>query len=125
MNATAKRAAKWWRNVLENRNVGDAKLEENNAAWNLFRFFTAQEESRPTEDLDRFEEILTSKIEKNLEKGDFCIGVDYDPDLILANSAKEAGLRIGFGGWPFKTVMWIDDTKIEVKEGYGAPCKEI
>lgn len=43
--------------------------------------------------------------------------VDYGPDEILGDAAKEAGLKMQF---PWKTNMWVGDNNVSVRNGYGA-----
>jgi hypothetical protein len=52
------------------------------------------------------------------------LSVDYDPNYILREIAKETGICVH--NFPFKTRMYFDeDGKVRVSEGYGADCKEI
>lgn len=48
------------------------------------------------------------------------VKVDYDPAPELADAAAAAGIELGMGEMPVKTVMWIDHGAVTVKEGYGA-----
>lgn len=43
--------------------------------------------------------------------------VDYGPDVLLSDSAAEAGLKMEF---PWKTNMWITASYVSVRNGYGA-----
>lgn len=47
------------------------------------------------------------------------IHVDYDPDPVLEEAAKAAGLKMRF---PCKTDMYFDERHVEFRQGYGAPC---
>lgn len=123
--------AKWWADVLRqdetNHDAGDAKVNS------FTKMFSAME-SRPTkEQVDKFEQILATKIEKQLKEpapyrreGYVHIEVDYDPLDILMDSLAEAGVdRPGRLLFPIKTFTFIDDIFVKVKTGYGAPTKTI
>lgn len=62
----------------------------------------------PAEDYPRFEVVLS---------------VDYGPNRLLG----EAGDTIGLGqfDYPCKTVMWVSETEVSVRAGYGAPMRVI
>jgi hypothetical protein len=70
--------------------------------------------------LEAFGVSLKRKLEIPSRNGYYesILGVDYGPDAILAGAAREAGLDCQF---PWKTVMWIEDGHVSVRNGYGAP----
>jgi hypothetical protein len=51
------------------------------------------------------------------------LSVDYHPGELLREAADKAG--IDDFAFPCKSVMWIDDKKVEAKCGYGADSKII
>lgn len=48
------------------------------------------------------------------------VAVDYEPDAILATTADEARLVVGFNGWPWKTATHILPNKVTVEHGQGS-----
>lgn len=78
------------------------------------------------EQKNKFIEILTERIVT--EQRDI-LSVDYGPDMLLGESAEQAG--ISENNFPWKTVMWIvmeKDTgmaKVIVRAGYRAEQKQI
>jgi hypothetical protein len=75
-----------------------------------------------------FVKALAREIEANKPEH---LGVDYDPRAELLTAVRESGVdcRGTFfsaeGVLPKKTTMWIMETKIEVREGRGAPIETI
>jgi hypothetical protein len=77
-----------------------------------------------------FERVLTDKLETLYEehiashpRGCYVLYCDYGPDLVLAESAKVAGIPML--NFPFKTGMRILKDRVEVSNGYGQPFVDI
>lgn len=73
--------------------------------------------------LDRFGEALKPRLMNQYESphGKFWktyLNVDYHPDQVLADAAKEAGLDMPF---PLKTNMGLTEADVSFSMGYGAP----
>lgn len=132
-------AVTWWKNILKNpkfdtlgetrgKSIGDqpAALAEIMA--------TASHKEPESEVLDRFAEILRSKLKEATTDKDakwFSLGTDYTPDKILGDAYVEA-LGSDFEGWfsgmlifPWKTMMWFRDSGVQVSYGYGAETEEL
>lgn len=73
------------------------------------------------EKLQKFKTILIQKLGEKDKYGSFAwmhgLHVDYGPDKILADSAKDAELKVQF---PWKTNMYIYRDHVGVSAGYGA-----
>ena len=83
----------------------------------------AQAEQRVTDPNggEAFKAALARRIETALERyPSLSFGVDYGPDPILADAAREAGLSLGMTSLPWKTNMWVDAGRVRVSKGYGA-----
>lgn len=66
------------------------------------------------EKIEKFREILESKIRNELYiKKECLLRVDYDPEGILADALKEAGIQSRIGMFPTKTIMWVYPDRIE------------
>ena len=71
-----------------------------------------------------FVDALSAKLHEVNAGSFFVLGVDYSPDPILADAAREAGVNPG--NFPWKTTMWFyDDGSVKVSKGYRAPAVEI
>lgn len=67
----------------------------------------------------RFVEALTAKVQKLIDDGSWVsLGVDYGPDLALAEAAEAAG--INNSRFPWKTHMSITRYYVTASLGYGA-----
>lgn len=117
--AMARTAAHWW------AERSDGTAHHNNRGGDLANVFAgvlADMMNEPPKDgaLERFEEILAEKImTAELPYEWRSIWVDYGPDRILAEAAKEAG--ISCNNFPWKTGMQIDleNEEIRVRIGMG------
>ena len=70
-------------------------------------------------ELQTFREKLTEEITRQMARnGRLTLSVDYNPDRVL----YQAGAAIGLGqfDYPCKTTMWITETEVSVRAGYGA-----
>lgn len=118
---TAQKAAKWWADQLR----GNAKLDNGDnsltGAMTLGLAAMLQEAERQKQSpelVNKFELELTNVIME--QDRIWTIGVDYHPDGILQEAADRAGLPLGMTTLPWKTVMWIEEEKVSVRNGYGA-----
>lgn len=110
--AMARAAAHWW------AERADGTAHHNNRGGDLASVFAGiladtMNEPPKVGALERFEEILAEKI-MTAERPYMCrhIWVDYGPDRILCEAAKEAG--ISCNNFPWKTGMHIDPEKGEI-----------
>lgn len=122
----AETAAAWWANVLRRGMapslVADAGHTTLGAA--MLDMVAASRHSVEPSKIDRFEDVLRDKLLDRMCHGDMAapwygvsLGVDYAPEWILAEAAKETGVS----DFPFKTTMSIGSHGISVRCGYGAP----
>ena len=67
-----------------------------------------------------FKEILTAKLSEEVQKEFFqkCIGIDYDPDKIIADAANEADIPTCV--FPPKSFVWLYSDRVETRFGYNA-----
>lgn len=73
---------------------------------------------------DRFVEALAPVIDGMLSRTDWVsLGVDYGPDLELANAAKAAGINLA--RFPWKTHMSVTPMYVVASLGYRAPDRII
>lgn len=122
----ARAAARWWA-----ERVDGTKRHDNGG--NDFTSFMAGmmadtlREPPKVGALERFEKILTEKIVENgsIMQHETFLDVDYSPDRILSEAAKEAGINTN--NFPWKTCMCIslERNMIQVRDGYRAPWETI
>lgn len=72
--------------------------------------------------------VFAADLEKRIEEmlgrvGHISLGVDYGPDLELAEAAEAAGIHCG--RFPIKTHMWLTADYVTAALGYGAQAKLI
>lgn len=113
-------AVNWWAETIQHPKMdnGDDQLAM------VMMMFGVRKHQYTTEQIQKFREVLTSGLVKEMDRmGRATLSVDYDPDRLL----YEAGKAIGMGqfDFPCKTTMWITDTEVSVRAGYGAPQKVI
>lgn len=107
--AMARAAAHWW------AERADGTAHHDNRGGDLASVFAGiladtMNEPPKVGALERFEEILAEKIMTTKYRMEWeSIWVDYGPDMILAEAAKEAG--ISCNNFPWKTGMHIDPDK--------------
>lgn len=79
-----------------------------------------QSEPADPETVDLFREDLEARLAALADSGKPAIFLDcdYAPCKLLADSAREAGVRLE--NFPWKTSMHIEPGKVVVKYGYGA-----
>ena len=121
----AEAAAKWWADQISGNvtfDNGDDSLTGSMCSAMASKLVKPVTE----EQKNKFIEILTERIVT--EQRDI-LSVDYGPDMLLGESAEQAG--ISESNFPWKTVMWIvmeKDTgmaKVIVRAGYRAEQKQI
>jgi len=121
----------WWSNQLR----GGARQDNGDAIQSIMTTLVASREERPTEaQLARFREALTVALDKRMKESGWdptrptwggafrTLTVDYSPEPILGDAAREAGIKTWF---PIKTCMRIDPVNVQVGLGYRAPFETI
>lgn len=115
------RAVWLWRKLLENPkydNLGNTGTPQEKETMGVASMMADMIPKNNTSDvLDRFCAALFQKIMDNHNPW-LCTSVDYGPDGILQDAAKEAGLDMQF---PWKTNVWVQEDFVTVSAGYGAP----
>jgi hypothetical protein len=134
-------AANWWAEQISGhklnwdngaQNEGNAEERRmGNMMWILgnINANSAREGVTP-EKLQKFKDSLIRRISEKYENAvkhypeyHVTLSVDYGPDELLYESAKEA--EIDPNVFPCKTVMWIEAKRVAAKLGYGAQEKII
>jgi hypothetical protein len=108
-------AAKWWADQLRHyptHNVGNEKFNEEARLM----MFLGGYAPIPEEDIQKFEQALLSVIE---ERQPSTISVDYNPDALLDEAEKKAGINLAHR-LPAKTTMWLEPDALLVSQSYGA-----
>jgi hypothetical protein len=66
---------------------------------------------------EKFVAALVPRIQRHLDNGVHAtLGVDYGPDMELAEAASEAG--VNSSRFPWKTIMWVEADHVYVSAGY-------
>lgn len=132
MTEIAKAAAKWWRNVLEQKLRGNAALQSPaSEGVDALRDVLFETTTLPSKQIDAFEAALTDEIHRMMDAVRehyypvVTLSVDYDPCQALHAAAVSAGLYVPFGYWPFKTAMAIHDGRVDVRLGMHAEVETI
>jgi hypothetical protein len=134
-------AANWWAEQISGhklnwdngaQNEGSAEDRRiGNMMWMLGNInANSAREGVTSEKLQKFKESLIRRVSERYENSVkhypeyyVTLSVDYGPDELLYESAKEA--EIDSNVFPCKTVMWIDQEKVTTRLGYGAQEKII
>ena len=125
---------KFWSNTLEFQTAcsNGANDQANMLSNALATLIKMQNMVYDQDKLAKFREILTDKINKELEYRKWLpIHVDYHPDIILQDSAIAAGIKVTpLATFPFKTStaienMGVDNWVATVTNGYGAQRLEL
>lgn len=124
-------AALWWAQALQAPKHDNGDLFAMAFVDMLSEY--APKADKPNSALNKFTEQLAAKLDALLADPDkgymprsgITIGVDYDPDPMLYSTANEAGLDVGFNGWPWKTTMWVRPDEVTVRYGYQADLEVV
>ncbi len=122
----ARALAEWWAEQLGapvHKVVGDTATGEDRFRGD-FAFLVMQGEvaKHPMGDGagERFVEALTPVVSQMLDRGDWIsLGVDYGPDLALADAAEKAGIHLS--RFPWKTNSWATPNYVSASLGYRGP----
>lgn len=131
-----KDAAQWWANCIEKPVNNDLGLRggDHLGAFlgEAFADIQAEDAKKDVsqEQIELFKQVLEWLIERDFEEFLQCpltryvfIKTDYGPQKILKDACRMAG--IPYDAFPLKTVMWICENKIEVRQGLGAEIETI
>ena len=119
--AYIKAAIDWWANAIL------SSTSDNSEALPAFLAFLMEEAEKDytSSEIKTFKEALAKEIQDELSKYGRCsLSVDYYPCSALANAGNLIGID-DMTGYPYKTSMYISETKVSVRAGYGAPTKTI
>lgn len=127
-------AAKWWADKMRDPNGGDAfaqaGIDKNeHPGTSVISLMLCEIQAKKCSDpehmkrVDAFEGHLRDALLAGPETlGYGALDVDYHPSQMLCDALKLAGLNPGsIGVLPCKTGMTIEDYRITVRCGYGAP----
>ncbi len=102
-------AAKWWADKLRNVSLGNFNNGDSSSVGGLAMLLAgmlAMDTQPSGESIDLFEKKLAETIKEQVEScGSMILSVDYVPDYILGNIARESG--VSPNGFPWKTTMWV------------------
>jgi len=120
-------AVNWWADKLNACKQSGLSEEERrdpaNRSYELAEMLmTLCRPEVSAEQVEKFKQSLATQIEG---KKPYCLSVDYGPDMTLGQALRDAAIPITHGTLPIKTNMWLQDGKVEVSYGYGAPIETI
>lgn len=110
-------AVNWWSEAIQHPKMDNG---DDGLAMIMMMFGGSNKRQLTESELQTFREALTTGITDQMNHAErITLSVDYGPDRILG----EAGYAIGLGqfDFPCKTTMWISETEVSVRAGYGAP----
>lgn len=118
-------AANWWATRIKNfKRFDNGESDKNNFLASLLATQNALNSMPSEEQLITFEKALAKLIKDELKtKNEVIVKVDYDPNELLLNAAKEAGISKTV--FPWKTIVWVKDNKVTVRDGYNAKVEII
>lgn len=120
-------AAKWWGDKLRNIVPSHFYNGDESRKGQMERFFAviaARKEINNSGNVDAFEKNLAKEIKERVEKeGRLVLSVEFVPNLLLGEIAKETGINQHC--FPWKTTMIITKEKIELKSGYYSTIETI
>ena len=110
-------AAEWWASKIDGRHHHD---NGDRSPGGLLAMILADTGMQPPseEQLDLFKAALIKRLESGQYtfNGRTSLYCDYGPDLVLRESASEAGITKN--NFPYKTGMMIQNDVVSVKDGY-------
>jgi hypothetical protein len=118
-------AASWWAKVLENPKFDALGGERDRAMEFAQVLMTMGNRTGPRIDTEKFRAALADGIRRASRDDTRFIGVDYDPDRLLEDAARAAGVANTAFIFPIKTSMWLDADCVRVRYGYGAEIQTI
>ena len=116
-------AVEWWKNAI----TGIPKFDmgdSGDVGLSAMMLATMAHQDLSLDVLERFGDNLRRALSE--DRPWYSIGVDYDPDPILAKAFEQAG-----GGdssktvFPWKTVMWFRNGGVSIRHGYNADVEEL
>lgn len=121
ISKSAKAAAKWWTNVLDNPKFDNGGRDESNIMASMMAKILSNESEITDEQKIIFENILIEYIiDQHKRFKMVTLRVDYTPDDTLSEAAKVA--NISLFKFPWKTYMKLsEDGSIVVSYGYRSP----
>lgn len=118
-------AAEWWANSITAPTHDNGDTTRNGEVGSFLAMLLCAGNPVTKEQAEAFKlALIESLMEVMKDRSYFSIHVDYHPDRILAEAAREAGIT-STQCFSWKTSMNISEDKVEVSEGYAAPRKVI
>ena len=114
-------AAEWWTKAIANPTAnsfcnGDRTSNESFMIM-MLGHMKAMQNAATEEQLEKFCNLLTKRIEKELTKNNKVdLDCDYAPDNILEETAEEVGINVCL--FPYKRHMIVTNNSVSVKDGY-------
>lgn len=116
-------AAEWWTNAIANPTPnsfcnGD-RTSDSSFMMMVVGHMLAEQNAASPEQIEAFRELLTKRIEVELEnRSRVELDCDYGPCRLLGEAAEEVGIDMHL--FPFKRRMHITSDSVKVKDGYDA-----
>ena len=121
-------AVNWWADKIGKRHPHDNGDNSTASVMACLMADISYKKSTP-EQLDTFKRELKKSIEEEYAKienrkyGKIYLDCDYNPCIMLKESAEIAGISLN--NFPFKTSMVISENEVTVSDGYGMPYVKI
>lgn len=118
-------AAKWWAKAITRPKFDNGDKSRTGDIASMLAMLRSSHDPVTKDQADAFEQALTEAICAEIAKYGSCyLNVDYHPDRILWEAAKEAGITSD-SCFPWKTGMHISKDYVSVSAGYAAPNEKL
>lgn len=118
-------AADWWTRAIENPRFDNG--DDSAQGGMAIALAVLGNKPKAAVTLEKFRESFVARLKADFEanRAPRIISVDYGPDSWLQEVAELAGCGTGITDWPWKTIMRLNDGRVEVSAGYCAEYKTI
>lgn len=120
-------AVNWWANAIVNPKFDNGDDKNTGTMAFFLAMMVNSKSSISKEQIDIFKKELADIIVEEMEfswNGECSLDVDYQPDMLLYEAAREAGINSDMR-FPWKTHMYISKDKVSVSEGYRSPLETL
>lgn len=122
-------AVDWWADKLSFcKQSGLTEEDRKNSDYNYYQaaevLISMNKPKVSNDQIEEFSRQLT-KFLTDFQRDSIILSVDYNPDYILSQALEFSKIPNETGVLPIKTVMWINNDKVEVKYGYAAPREKL
>lgn len=121
-------AAKWWADKLRSGETPSRNYTRSTAELNPMEagyvMLSAKAAHYPGYQIDAFEAALATVIAHEMrERNTVFVASDYGAGHLLREACKIVEMPNIDDHLPWKTVVWVEADKVQVREGYGAPVE--